>query len=125
MQFFEDEVEEHKKELFEYQKELDKSKQSKKDLRNDAEIACVECDKLNNKSVHAEVRCDALTKKLKNKSCRVIFEIQEEEHVEVEDTKKETHNEHVLDVRMEYFEECRLDLESEDGKYLLCHMFDG
>ena len=51
MQFLEDEVEEHKKELFEYQKELDKSNQSKKDLRNDAEIACVECDKLNRKMV--------------------------------------------------------------------------
>ena len=54
-----DEVKEYKQELFEHKKELDKSEQLEKYLRKDAERVCIECDKLNNKSVHAEVRCDA------------------------------------------------------------------
>ena len=53
-------VEEHKQEFFEHKKELDKSKQLEKDLRKDVESVCVECNKLNNNSVHAELRKDAL-----------------------------------------------------------------
>ena len=34
-----------------------------------------------------------------------MFEMQEEDHAEVEDMKKETYDEHKLDIRMEYFEE--------------------
>ena len=83
----------------------EKKKQLEKYLRKEADIVCVECDTLNSKSVCVELRCNALVEKIKNKSCRVIFEMQEEENIEVEDTKKEIENEHALDTRMEYFEE--------------------
>ena len=78
----EDEVEEHKHKLLEHKKELETSKKLEKDLRKDTERAHVEHDKLSIKSAHAEVRCDALAEKLKNKICRVMFETQEEEHME-------------------------------------------
>ena len=44
--------------------------------------------------------------------------------MELEDIKKEVDDEHALDVRMEYFEECKLDVESKDGNDVLCRMFD-
>ena len=38
---------------------------------------------------------------------------------------KEMDAEHVFDARTEYFEEFKLDSESEDGTDLLCRIFDG
>ena len=105
----EDKVDEFKQELVECKKELVKIKQLEEDLIKDEERVFVECNKLNNKSVHVKVRHDALVEKLKNKLFGVMFEQKEEEHVEAEDKKKETYKEHVLDARMEYFEENKLD----------------
>ena len=54
-----------------------------------------------------------------------MFGMQKEELVEVEEIKKEIDDEHAFDLRMECFEECKLDSESEDVNDLLCRMFDG
>ena len=44
--------------------------------------------------------------------------------MKVDGTKKEINDEHKLDIKMEYFDECDLDSASEDEKYLLCSIFD-
>ena len=57
-------------------------------LRKGNEISCVECDKLERKSVHVEVRCEELDEKLRNELFRIVHVNQEEEHLEVENIRK-------------------------------------
>ena len=83
------------------------------------ERVCVESDKLNNKSVHVELRYDTLVEKAKSKMSSFILNRQEEERVEAKDMKKETDGECVSCARMEFFEQRSADSESEEGNDLL------
>ena len=114
-----------KQELVENKKDLAKSKKLEECLRIDVERLCVDDDKLKIKGAHVEVRYDELVEKLKNKIWSVIFDKEEEEHVEASEIRKETDDGRVLDTRTEYFEEFKLDSEFEHGTDLLCRMFDG
>ena len=111
-----DEFDENKQELDEHKSELVQGNQLEKDLNKYVERACAEHNKLNNKSAHVEARYGALAENSKNKLRRIVLNQKEEEHVEAEDKKTETEDEHVLDARMDFFE---------DGSDFLCRMFDG
>ena len=68
---------------------------------------------------------DALAKKLKDESCRVIFVQQEENNYEADDVKNKINDECELDEKEKYFDECDLNSASEYAKDLLRKMFDG
>ena len=91
----------------ELKEELRKIQQLAKDLQSDAERVCLECDSLQKKSTHIEARHEVLVEQLKDESCKVMCEQQEEAHFKVKDTENAKANEEFkLDVRKEYFDEC-------------------
>ena len=61
-----------------------------------------------------EERYKTLVEKLKTELCSVKFLNQEEENLEVENPRKSIDNEFVVDMRLECFEECDEDKESEE-----------
>ena len=67
------------------EKELIKSKRLMEDLRMDVERVCLEYEKLQNKCICREVRCEVLVEKLKDDLCRSMLIHQEEECLEVDD----------------------------------------
>ena len=99
------------------------------DLRTEAERVCLECEKLQNKSIWREARQEVLVEKSKYELCRAMLTQQEEECFEVDDTMKKIDNEWKLDTKEEvYEEECYnehdAESESEDDRDFVCGMFD-
>ena len=77
---------------------------------------------MQNKSTHVELRHNELVEKLKNKSCRVIFEQQDKDHLKGDYMKIEINDEYELDTKIGYYDECDFDSVSEEGKfyYIVC-----
>ena len=48
-------------------------------------MICKECDKLQKEKVCSEARCEVLVQQLKDESCKVRFEQQEDAHFEFQD----------------------------------------
>lgn len=71
-------------------------------------------DTLERRHMCVEERCETLAEKLKTELCSVKFLNQEGEHLEVENIRKLMNDEFVVDMRLECFEECDKDEESEE-----------
>ena len=99
-----------------YEDKLMKMKTLERKLRKCNEMVCVEHDKLEIKSACVEVCYEELFERLKNELCSAMHVNQEEECLEVENTRKKIDDEFELDVREECFEEIYKDEESE--KYM-------
>ena len=85
-----------------------------KRLKGEVKIAGKTRSALEQKGVHVEDCCETLVEKLKTELCRVKFLNQEEEILEVENIRKSSDNEFVVDTTLEHFEEYDEDEESEE-----------
>ena len=66
--------------------------------------------------MRAEARHEILVEQLKDKSCEVRFEIQEESCFEVEDIDDDINEDFKLDVKEEHFDESGLESTSDEEK---------
>ena len=87
-EMLEGELDERKEEIIASKKDLAVSEKLEADLRWNAERVRVECDELSKKSAHIEARCELLAEKLKSKLRTAMPELQEEERVDVSETRK-------------------------------------
>ena len=85
-------------------------KKSKGDIKRSGKT----CDLLKRKSMCVEEWCETFVEKLKTELFSVTFLNQEEEHLEIDNIRKSTDNEFVVDTRLKYFEESDKDEESEE-----------
>ena len=97
-----------------YEDKLMKMKTLERKLRKCNEMVCVEHDKLEIKSECVEVCYEELFERLKNELCSAMHVNQEEECLEVENTRKKIDDEFELDVRDECFDKSEKDMESYD-----------
>ena len=74
--------------------------------------------------MHVEVRHKALVAESKDKLCRAMFVQQEKEYFEADDKNKKINDENKLDTKEEYFDECDLESELEDGRDFVYRTFD-